>query len=73
MNKKIIIDEKPNNPIFPRDIAHGNKNAISKSKIINRNNIIEKKPNKPMLPKVIAHGNKNAISKSKIINKIATK
>ena len=36
MNKKIIIDEKPNNPIFPRDIAQGNKNAISKSKIINK-------------------------------------
>ncbi len=36
MNKKIIIDEKPNNPIFPRDMAHGNKNAISKSKIINK-------------------------------------
>ena len=36
MNKKIIIDVKPSIPIFPNDIAHGNKNAISKSKIINK-------------------------------------
>ena len=36
MNKKIIIDEKPNNPIFASEIAHGNKNAISKSNIINK-------------------------------------
>ena len=36
MNKKIIIEEKPNNPIFPSEIAQGNKNAISKSNIINR-------------------------------------
>ena len=36
MNKKIIIDEKPNNPILPREIAHGNKKAISKSNMINR-------------------------------------
>ena len=35
MNKKIIIEEKPNNPIFPREIAQGNKKAISRSKIIN--------------------------------------
>ena len=35
MNKKIIIEEKPNIPILPREIAQGNKNAISKSKIIN--------------------------------------
>ena len=34
MNKKIIIDVKPRIPMFPKDIAHGNKNAISKSKII---------------------------------------
>ena len=34
MNKKIIIDEKPKIPIFPSDIAQGNKNAISRSKII---------------------------------------
>ena len=27
---------KPNNPIFPNEIAHGNKNAIYKSKIINK-------------------------------------
>ena len=36
MNKKIIIEEKPNKPMFPKDIAQGNKNAISRSKIINR-------------------------------------
>ena len=35
MNKKIIIDVKPRIPIFPNDIAQGNKNAISRSKIIN--------------------------------------
>ena len=35
INKKIIIEIKPNKPIFPKEIAHGNKNAISKSKIIN--------------------------------------
>ena len=34
MNKKIIIDEKPNNPIFPKEIAQGKRKAISKSKII---------------------------------------
>ena len=36
MNKKIIIDEKPSNPILPSEIAHGNKNAISKSNMINK-------------------------------------
>ena len=36
MNKNIIIDEKPNNPIFPSEIAQGNKKAISKSNIINK-------------------------------------
>ena len=36
MNKKIIIEENPNIPIFPSEIAQGNKNAISKSKIINK-------------------------------------
>ena len=36
MNKKIIIEEKPNKPIFPREIAHGKRKAISKSKIIKR-------------------------------------
>ena len=35
MNRKIIIDEKPNNPMFPSEIAHGNKKAISKSNMIN--------------------------------------
>ena len=35
MNKKIIIDVNPNKPILPNEIAHGNKNAISKSNIIN--------------------------------------
>ena len=34
MNKKIIIDEKPSNPILPREIAQGNKKAISKSKMM---------------------------------------
>ena len=36
MNKKIIIDIKPSKPIFPSEIAHGKRNAISKSKIIKR-------------------------------------
>ena len=36
MNKKIIIDVKPRIPIFPNEIAQGNKNAISKSKIMKR-------------------------------------
>ena len=36
MKRKIIIDEKPNKPIFPSEIAHGNKKAISKSNIINK-------------------------------------
>ncbi len=36
MNKKIIIDVKPRIPIFPKEIAQGNKNAISKSKIMKR-------------------------------------
>ena len=36
MNKKIIIELKPRMPIFPNEIAQGNKNAISKSNIINR-------------------------------------
>ena len=31
MNKKMIIEENPNIPILPREIAQGNKNAISKS------------------------------------------
>ena len=35
MNKKIIIEMKPKKPILPKDTAQGNKNAISKSKIIN--------------------------------------
>ena len=35
MNKKIIIETKPKIPIFPNEIAQGNKKAISKSKIIN--------------------------------------
>ena len=35
MNKNIIIDEKPSNPMLPREIAHGNRKAISKSNIIN--------------------------------------
>jgi hypothetical protein len=36
MNKNIIIDVKPSIPIFPNEIAHGNKKAISRSKIIKR-------------------------------------
>ena len=36
MNKKIIIEENPNKPILPREIAQGNRNAISKSKMINK-------------------------------------
>jgi hypothetical protein len=36
MNKNIIIEEKPSKPILPKEIAHGKRNAISKSKIINR-------------------------------------
>ena len=36
MNKKIIIDEKPSNPILPSEIAQGNKKAISRSNIINK-------------------------------------
>ena len=36
MNKKIIIEENPNIPMFPSEIAHGNKKAISKSKIMNK-------------------------------------
>ena len=36
MNRKIIIDEKPNSPIFPREIAQGKRKAISKSKMINK-------------------------------------
>jgi hypothetical protein len=35
INKKIIIETNPSIPIFPKDIAQGNKKAISKSKIIN--------------------------------------
>ncbi len=31
MNKKIIIDVKPKIPIFPKEIAHGNKKAISEA------------------------------------------
>ena len=31
MNKKIIIEVKPSKPIFPKEIAQGHKNAISKS------------------------------------------
>ena len=34
--KKIIIDQKPSAPIFPKEIAQGNKKAISKSKIMNK-------------------------------------
>jgi len=36
INKKTIIDQNPNGPRFPKDIAQGNKKAISKSKMINK-------------------------------------
>ena len=36
MNKKIIIEINPNKPICPKEIAQGNKNAISRSKIMNK-------------------------------------
>ena len=36
MNRKIIIEVKPNIPIFPNDTAQGNRKAISKSNMINR-------------------------------------
>ena len=36
MNKKIIIETKPNKPILPKDMAQGKRKAISKSKIIKR-------------------------------------
>ena len=36
MNKKIIIEENPNKPIFPKETAQGKRKAISKSKIIKR-------------------------------------
>ena len=35
INRNIIIETNPNKPIFPNEIAQGNKKAISKSKIIN--------------------------------------
>ena len=35
MNKKIIIEINPRKPMLPSEIAQGNKNAISKSNIIN--------------------------------------
>ena len=34
-NRNNIIEKKPKIPILPKVIAQGNKNAISKSKIIN--------------------------------------
>ena len=36
LKKGIYSSTKPNKPIFPKEIAHGNKKAISKSKIINK-------------------------------------
>ena len=30
------MDIKPKIPIFPKEIAHGNRNAISRSKIMNK-------------------------------------
>jgi hypothetical protein len=34
--KKNIIEKKPKRPISPNTIAHGNKKATSRSKIINK-------------------------------------
>jgi hypothetical protein len=34
--KKNIIEKKPKKPMSPKTIAHGNKNATSRSKIINK-------------------------------------
>ena len=34
--RKIIIDQKPNIPILPRETAQGKRKATSRSKIINR-------------------------------------
>ena len=36
IDKKIIIDQNPRAPILPKEIAQGKRNAISKSKIINK-------------------------------------
>ena len=36
MNKKTIMEQNPRSPMFPKETAHGNKKAISKSKIIKR-------------------------------------
>ena len=36
MNKKTIIEIKPKNPIEPSEIAHGKRNAISRSNMINK-------------------------------------
>jgi hypothetical protein len=35
-DKNTIIDAKPNQPIAFKDIAQGNRNAISRSKMMNR-------------------------------------
>ena len=35
INRKIIIEQKPSRPMFPSEIAHGKRKAISKSKMIN--------------------------------------
>ena len=34
--RKIIIDQYPSAPKFPKDMAQGNKKAISKSNIMNK-------------------------------------
>ena len=33
--RKIIIEKNPNSPIFDKDMAHGNRKAISKSNMMN--------------------------------------
>ena len=55
--RKIIIDQKPKTPICLRHTAHGNKNATSKSKIINK---IATKSNKK---------NKNIVTKTCVLRK----
>ena len=43
MDRKTIIDQKPNSPRLPKDIAQGKRNAISRSNIINNILLIQYK------------------------------
>ena len=70
MKRKIIIDQKPNAPIFPKDIAHGNKNAISKSKIIN--NIAKENPMSRLLEGDVGSG-KTVVASLAILNTFLNK